>query len=60
VIASGGILQREHELPDATIAVFQGIAFLTVLASEALRGRLSSVIQSAMSARKREVVHARS
>jgi general nucleoside transport system permease protein len=41
VLASGGILQRDHELPDATIAVFEGIAFLTVLASEALSGRFA-------------------
>jgi simple sugar transport system permease protein len=40
VIASGGILQRDHELPDATITVFQGLAFLAILASEALNGRL--------------------
>jgi general nucleoside transport system permease protein len=41
VLASGGILQRDHELPDATIAVFEGIAFLAYLASEALSGRLA-------------------
>jgi ABC-type uncharacterized transport system permease subunit len=41
VLASGGILQRDHELPDATIAVFEGIAFLAILASEALTGRFS-------------------
>jgi len=39
VLASGGILQRDHELPDATITVFEGIAFLAILASEALSGR---------------------
>ncbi len=41
VIASGGILQREHDLPDATISVFEGIVFLSILSSEALYGRLS-------------------
>jgi general nucleoside transport system permease protein len=41
VLASGGILQRDHELPDATVAVFEGIAFLVYLASEALSGRFS-------------------
>jgi len=41
VLASGGILQRDRELPDATITVFEGIAFLAILASEALAGRLS-------------------
>jgi ABC-type uncharacterized transport system permease subunit len=39
VLASGGILQRDHELPDATITVFEGI--LAVLASETLSGRFS-------------------
>ena len=37
--ASGGFLQRRLDLPDATIVVFQGIIFLTILASEALYGR---------------------
>jgi simple sugar transport system permease protein len=41
VLSSGGILQRDHDLPDATITVFEGIAFLAILASEALTGRLS-------------------
>jgi simple sugar transport system permease protein len=41
VLASGGILQRDHELPDATITVFEGIAFLAILASEAWNGRTS-------------------
>jgi ABC-type uncharacterized transport system permease subunit len=39
ILASGGILQRAHRLPDATILVFQGIVFLTVLYSESLYGR---------------------
>ena len=34
LLASGGILQRAHDLPDATIAVFEGILFLVMLASE--------------------------
>lgn len=41
VLASGGVLQRSHELPDATITVFEGIAFLSVLVGEALSGRLT-------------------
>jgi ABC-type uncharacterized transport system permease subunit len=28
ILASGGILQRSHDLPDATVLVFQGIVFL--------------------------------
>jgi len=39
LLASGGILQRAHHLPDATIVVFQGIVFLTILYSESLYGR---------------------
>ncbi|HZG37368.1 MAG TPA: ABC transporter permease [Nodosilinea sp.] len=41
ILASGGILQRSHNLPDATVLVFQGIVFLCVLYSESLYGRLS-------------------
>jgi simple sugar transport system permease protein len=37
--ASGGLLQRSADLPDATVNVLQGILFLTILASEALYGR---------------------
>ena len=43
VLASGGILQRDHDLPDATIAVFEGIVFLTVLTSETLYDRKFSL-----------------
>jgi ABC-type uncharacterized transport system permease subunit len=39
ILASGGILQRAHHLPDATILVFQGIVFLTILYSESLYDR---------------------
>jgi simple sugar transport system permease protein len=39
LMASGGILQRTHDLPDATIAVFEGIIFITILAGETLYGR---------------------
>jgi general nucleoside transport system permease protein len=38
--ASGGMLQRRLDLPDATVLVLQGIVFMLVLASEALYGRL--------------------
>ncbi len=40
ILASGGILQRSHHLPDATVLVFQGIVFLCVLYSESLYGKL--------------------
>ncbi len=39
ILASGGILQRSHNLPDATVLVFQGLVFLCVLFSESLYGR---------------------
>ncbi|NNM66923.1 MAG: ABC transporter permease [Spirochaetales bacterium] len=35
--ASGGFVQRDHNLPDATISVFQGLLFLSVLWAEAFR-----------------------
>lgn len=38
--ASGGLLQRAHDLPDATTMVMQGIIFVVILASEALYGRV--------------------
>jgi len=43
ITASGGLVQRRHELPDATVDVFTGILFILVLASEvfANRGRQS-------------------
>lgn len=40
ILASGGILQRSHSLPDATVLVFQGIVFLCVLYSDSLYRRL--------------------
>ncbi|OCQ94341.1 ABC transporter permease [Oscillatoriales cyanobacterium USR001] len=40
ILASGGILQRTHNLPDATILVFQGLVFLVILFSESLYGKL--------------------
>ena len=38
--ASGSMLQRRLDLPDATVLVLQGVAFMLILASEALYGRL--------------------
>jgi general nucleoside transport system permease protein len=34
------MLQRRLDLPDATVLVLQGIAFMLILGSEALYGRL--------------------
>lgn len=38
--ASSGLLQRRMDLPDASVLVLQGLLFVAILASEALRGRL--------------------
>ncbi|HEX6703442.1 MAG TPA: ABC transporter permease [Albitalea sp.] len=38
--AAGSLLQRRMGLPDASVLVLQGFAFVMVLAVEALRGRL--------------------
>jgi len=40
ISASGGLLQRRFDLPDAATLVLQGILFITVLASNTLYGRL--------------------
>jgi general nucleoside transport system permease protein len=37
--ASGGLLQRRLDLPDASVLVLQGIIFVVILASETLFGR---------------------
>lgn len=39
IIASGGALQRNLGMPDATVLVFQGLVFLTILYSDSLYGR---------------------
>ena len=39
ILASGGMLQRQDHLSDATVLVFQGIVFLVILYSESLYGR---------------------
>jgi simple sugar transport system permease protein len=38
--ASGGLLQRTCNLPDATVSVLQGLLFVVILASETYRGRV--------------------
>ena len=37
--ASGGLLQRAFNLPDATVNVLQGMLFISILLSETLHGR---------------------
>ena len=39
ISASGGLLQRRLDLPDAAVVVLQGILFVAILASESLYGR---------------------
>ena len=39
ISASGGMLQRRLDMPDATVVVLQGMAFMMILASETLYGR---------------------
>lgn len=41
ILASGGSLQRDFNLPDATIMVFQGLVFLAILFSDSLYGKFS-------------------
>jgi len=50
ILASGGILQRAHDLPDATVLVFQGIVFLCVLFSDSLYGRMPGLRERAAAA----------
>jgi len=38
--AAGSLLQRRLDVPDASVLVLQGFAFLLILASDSLRGRL--------------------
>jgi general nucleoside transport system permease protein len=41
IAASGGLLQRRLGLPDASVAVLQGIAFVVILATDTLYGRFA-------------------
>jgi general nucleoside transport system permease protein len=43
--ASGGVLQRRHDLPDAVVDVFKGILFLVILASETYVARAQAFAQ---------------
>ena len=53
LLASGGMLQREHDLPDATIAVLQGILFLFILLSDTVYGRFGKARAQAPEAKVR-------
>ena len=41
LVASGGLVQRRMDLPDATVLVLQGLIFIILLASETLYGRFA-------------------
>ena len=41
ISASGGLLQRRFDMPDATTQVLQGLIFICVLASNAFAGRIA-------------------
>ena len=44
--AAGSLLQRRLDLPDASVLVLQGFAFVLILAAEAWRGRLGDWLQA--------------
>ncbi len=48
--ASGGLLQRSFDLPDATVNVLQGILFVVLLASETFQGPLRERLRQLKSA----------
>jgi general nucleoside transport system permease protein len=39
IVASGGLVQRRMDLPDATVLLLQGLTFVVLLVSETLYGR---------------------
>jgi general nucleoside transport system permease protein len=39
IVASGGLVQRRMDMPDATVLVLQGLTFVVLLVSETLYGR---------------------
>lgn len=47
--AAGSLLQRRLDLPDASVLVLQGFAFVLILAAEALRGRIAAGLANALS-----------
>lgn len=56
--AAGSMLQRRLDLPDASVLVLQGFAFVLILAAEAGRGRLEGWLAQAGARREiRRVTH---
>jgi general nucleoside transport system permease protein len=51
ISASGGLLQRTCNLPDATVSVLQGLLFVVILASETYRGKVDWFARLLLSAK---------
>ena len=58
IVASGGLIQRRMDLPDATVLVLQGLTFVVLLVSETLYGRFKIFqVQGRRIAHEREPAH---
>lgn len=55
--AAGSLLQGRLDLPDASVLVLQGFAFVLILACEALRGRLAQWMSERDAVRDRQTPH---
>jgi len=55
--AAGSLLQRRLDLPDASVLVLQGFAFVLILASDAMRGKLGDWLNWRASRAPEAVVH---
>lgn len=55
--SAGSLLQRRLDLPDASVLVLQGFAFVLILASEALRGRMGEWLVRQQAVRAERVAH---
>jgi ABC-type uncharacterized transport system permease subunit len=60
LVASGGLIQRRMDLPDATVLVLKGFIFAVLLTSETLYGRLPEVPAGTRASHTPPVVHGRS
>lgn len=55
--SAGSLLQRRLDLPDASVLVLQGFAFVMILASEALRGRMGEWLVQQQAVRAERAAH---
>ena len=55
--SAGSLLQRRLDLPDASVLVLQGFAFVMILASEALRGRVGEWLVQQQTVRAERAAH---